>query len=111
MYACVNRPLECHPLTAGRSALRRLRCRVARATDPATCDEEMPAVVPTGPVRAKPAAPSPFERLGDENPAPQTNLTAALDAALLRAGAHSQEAAAARVASAHTVTAKCDFCT
>ena len=43
----------------------------------------MPAVVPTGPVRAKPAAPSPFERLSDENPAPQTNPTESLDAALL----------------------------
>ena len=56
------------------------------ATDPATCDEEMPAVVPTGPVRAKSAAPSPFERLSDENPAPQTNPTESLDAALEEGG-------------------------
>ena len=41
------------------------------------------AVVPTGPIRAKTAAPSPFERLGDENPAPQTNPTESLDEALL----------------------------
>ena len=66
-----------------RRSLRRLRCRVAPATDPATCDEEMPAVVPTGPVRAKTAAPYPFERLSDENPAPQTNPTESLDEALL----------------------------
>ena len=46
----------------------------------------MPAV-PTGPARAKPAAPSPFERLSDENPAPQTNPTESLDAALLEEGA------------------------
>ena len=45
------------------------------------CDEEMPAVVPTGPVRAKTVCPA-FEQLGDENPAPQTNPTASLDEAL-----------------------------
>ena len=44
-----------------------------------SCDEEMPAVVPTGPVRAKAVCPAPSERLGDENPTPQTNLTASLD--------------------------------
>ena len=60
--------------------------RTEPATDPATCDEEMPAVVPTGPVRAKSAAPSPFERLSDENPAPQTNPTESLDAALEEGG-------------------------
>ena len=46
-----------------------------------SCDEEMPTVVPTGPVRAKAVSPA-FERLGDENPAPQTNPTASLDEAL-----------------------------
>ena len=47
-----------------------------------SCDEEMPTVVPTGPVRAKAVCPA-FEQLGDENPAPQTNPTESLDAALL----------------------------
>ena len=31
-----------------------------------SCDEEMPTVVPTGPVRAKAVCPA-FEQLGDEN--------------------------------------------
>ena len=46
-----------------------------------SCDEEVPAVEPTGPVRAKAVSPA-FERLGDENPTPQTNPTASLDEAL-----------------------------
>ena len=74
-----------------------------------SCYEEMPTVVPTGPVRAKAVSPA-FERLGDENPAPQTNPTESLDAALLVRETPTQDAAAAHVASAHTVTAKCDFC-
>ena len=46
-----------------------------------SCDEEMPTVVPTGPVHAKAVSPA-FERLGDENPTPQTNPTASLEEAL-----------------------------
>ena len=66
-------------------------------------------MVPTGPVRAKPAAPSPFERLSDENPAPQTNPTESLDEALL-VRTHRTPRLRMYVASAHTATAKSDIC-
>ena len=67
-----------------------------------SCDEEMPTVVPTGPVRAKAVSPA-FEQLGDENPAPRTNPTASIEGAL-QVRTHRTPRCAC-VASARTVTA------
>jgi hypothetical protein len=71
-------------------------------------DKEMPAVVPTGPVRAKAVCPAPSERLGDENPAPQTNPTESLDKAL-QVRTHRTPRCACGFR-ARTVTARLDHC-